>query len=339
MTDKQWNILTDIIGGKVFSPVPAGFIIDSPWIPGWYGINVLDYFTNDSLWLKANMKAITEFPEVIFFPGFWSEYGMCTEPSAFGAKCVFFENAFPHADKIIYSLEDIDLLQVPDPATDGLLPFILNRLKWALPHIERAGHRIRFSVARGPLNIASYLMGTTELMTAMIMNPDKIHLLLQKITHFLKQWIELQMKTFPTIGGIMLLDDIIGFIGEDDFKTFGLPYLKEVYSPDVPVKLLHNDAPCEASVRYLPEIGVNVFNMAFNTDLNELKKSTLNKVLMLGNIPPRDVLAAGNPDEVAEAVKTRTRFSRKQITYYFFMRRRDAYGNQDGKYQSFCEGY
>jgi len=25
----------------------------------------------------------------MFLPGFWSEYGMCTEPSAFGARCSF----------------------------------------------------------------------------------------------------------------------------------------------------------------------------------------------------------------------------------------------------------
>jgi hypothetical protein len=42
-------------------------------------------------------------------------------------------------------------------ALDGLLPFVLNRLKLAQPHIEAAGHKIRFAVARGPLNIASFL--------------------------------------------------------------------------------------------------------------------------------------------------------------------------------------
>ena len=40
----------------------------------------MDYFTSDALWLEANLKAIREFPDVLFLPGFWSEYGMCTEP-------------------------------------------------------------------------------------------------------------------------------------------------------------------------------------------------------------------------------------------------------------------
>ena len=43
--------------------------------------------------------------------------------------------------------------------------------------------------------------------------------------------------------------------------------------------------------------------MAFDTNLNELKKATQNKVVMLGNIPPRDVLAAGSPSDVETAVK------------------------------------
>ena len=35
-----------------------------------------------------------------------------------------------------------------------------------------------------------------------------------------------------------------------------------------------------------------------------MKKLTGDKVTLLGNIPPRDVLAAGTPAEVAQAVET-----------------------------------
>ena len=48
-------------------------------------------------------------------------------------------------------------------------------------------------------------------------------------------------------------------------------------------------------------MGVNLFNMGFDVTLNELKKLTQNKVTMLGNIPPRDVLASGTPDDVTKA--------------------------------------
>jgi uroporphyrinogen decarboxylase len=51
----------------------------------------------------------------------------------------------------------------------------------------------------------------------------------------------------------------------------------------------------------LPEIGVNLFNMGFDITLNELKTLTHNKIALVGNIPPRDVLANGTPDDVARA--------------------------------------
>ncbi|HPA99362.1 MAG TPA: uroporphyrinogen decarboxylase family protein [Candidatus Marinimicrobia bacterium] len=302
MTDQQWETLKKVINGEKIEPLPVGFIADSPWLPGWYGIKILDYFSNDELWLKANLKAIQEFPEVMFLPGFWSEFGMCTEPSAFGARCRFPQNEFPHAHPVIKSPEEINALVVPEPETDGLLPFVLNRLKLAQPYIENAGHKIRFAIARGPLNIASFLMGTTEFLMAMLTSPELVETLMEKITAFLKNWLRLQRSTFSTIDGILLLDDIIGFIGEQEFCRFGLPYFKELFSADVSVKFLHNDAQCRVSVPYLPEIGVNLFNMGFDVSLNDIKTWTNNQVTLLGNIPPRDVLANGKPEDVVKSV-------------------------------------
>jgi uroporphyrinogen decarboxylase len=165
------------------------------------------------------------------------------------------------------------------------------------------GHKIRFAVARGPLNIASYLMGTTELLTTMMMAPEKVHLLMEKITTFLKSWILLQIQTFPSIDGIFMLDDIIGFMSADDFTTFGIPYFKEIYSQKVSVKFLHNDAPCRESAPLLNEIGINLFNMGFDVNLNELRELTNNKITLVGNLPPRDVLASGTKDEVNSKTK------------------------------------
>ncbi|HLP14761.1 MAG TPA: uroporphyrinogen decarboxylase family protein [Bacteroidota bacterium] len=304
MTDQQWDVLVRVIDGEEITPLPVGFIIDCPWLPNWYGITIMDYFSNDELWLAANLKAMSDFPEVIFLPGFWSEYGMCTEPSAFGARMMFPPNDFPHAHKTIHSTQDIHLLSIPNPKTDGMLPFVLNRLKLAQPKIEQAGHKIRFAVARGPLNIATFLMGATEFLTLMMTEPDEAHMLLKKITAFLTSWLRLQKETFPTIDGILLLDDIIGFIGEEEFCTFALPYFTELYaSLDVSVKFLHNDAPSAVSAPYLPAMGVNLFNMGVDVTLNELKAATDNRVTLLGNLPPRDVLASATAGEVSE--KTR----------------------------------
>jgi uroporphyrinogen decarboxylase len=293
MTENQWSQLLAAVNGEVSATLPVGFIIDSPWLPNWAGISILDYFSSDELWFNANKRAIDTFPTCIFLPGFWSEFGMCTEPSAFGAPCRFPANEFPHAFPCIQSVEMIDSLQKPRVGSDGLLPFMLNRLMLNRPGIEAIGHAIRFSVSRGPLNVAAHLMGTTEFLMAMMTDP---------ITDFLIEWHDLQMKTINTIDGILILDDLIGFIGSEQFVEFGLPYLKALYDRNVAIKFLHNDAQWQSSVEFLPEIGINLFNMAFDASLNELKNLTHQKVAMLGNIPPRDILAKGTCDDIKNAV-------------------------------------
>src|ERR1019366_3223422 len=147
MNDQQWNTLVSVVRGEAVRPVPTAFIIDSPWLPNWAGHTILDYFTDERTFLDDNLKAIRTFPETIFLPGFWSEYGMCTEPSAFGSVSIWGENEFPFARKVLLSPADVERLEKPDARKHGLLPFVIKRLQHLQPEIEKAGHKIRFAVA------------------------------------------------------------------------------------------------------------------------------------------------------------------------------------------------
>jgi len=197
MTEKQWATLLNVINGKKDKTLPIGFIIDSPWLPGWAGMSVMDYFTSEDNWLEANLKAIRTFPDVIFLPGFWSEFGMCTEPSAFGSKCSWQTNDLPFAQPVIAGLEKVDSIGRPDPSKDGMLPFVISRLKHGQRQIEREGHAIRFAVSRGPLNIASFLAGTTDFLLGIRAYPDEVSRLLDTVTDFIIDWLTLQMEMFP----------------------------------------------------------------------------------------------------------------------------------------------
>ncbi len=303
MTDQQWKTLIAVIRGEAICPLPTAFIIDSPWLPNWAGHSILDYFIDDRIFLDDNLKAIGAFPEAIFLPGFWSEFGMCTEPSAFGSVCIWGENEFPFAKKMLHSPSEVERLEKPDPRKHGLLPFVIKRLKHAQPEIEKAGHKIRFAVARGPLNIASFLMGAPEFLEALKTEPELTHRLLDIVTEFLVDWIAVQREAFPSIDGIFLLDDIVGFVSRRDFEAFGLPYLKRVFDADVSVKFFHNDAPSKASASLLEAAGINLLNFGVQHNLAEMKTWTNNRITLMGNIPPRDVLAEGTPADVKRSVR------------------------------------
>jgi uroporphyrinogen decarboxylase len=304
MNDSDWNTIMAVIRGEEVRPLPVAFLIDGSWLSTWTGMTLLDYYASEELWFEANRRAVCEFPDCIFLPGFWSEFGMCTEPSAFGTKCTFPDNDFPFAQKIIYTLDDIDRIKKPDPRQDGLLPFVIHRLRHYRPKIEEMGHQIRFAISRGPLNIVSFLMGITEFMTELRANADKMHYLLRLVTDFIGDWLDYQRECFPSISGVLLLDDIVGFIGEADYKEFVMPYLKDLFTrTGFDVRFFHNDAPCRSSAPHLHQTGINLYNMGIEASLKDIQTWTGGQVTLMGNIPPRDVLAAGSVKDVEDAVE------------------------------------
>lgn len=303
MTDAQWNDLLAVLRGEVPGPPPVGFIADCPWLPGWFGVDVADYLGSETVWFEANCRAVEMFPEVWFLPGFWAEFGMCTEPSAFGARCRFPRNDFPFPEPVGRSLDELLERPPPDPATDGLLPLVLARWRWAQPRMNALGHKIRFSVSRGPLNVASFLLGMTEFLTTLKTEPERAQQLLERITDFLKRWHALQRRCFPDIDGMFVLDDVVGFLSEADFLTFAFPWLKELYDAGVSVRFFHNDAACAQSLRHYAAAGINLFNPGSQRPARQLRELAGPEVTLLGNLPARDLLAAGTPEQVHTAVR------------------------------------
>jgi uroporphyrinogen decarboxylase len=227
---------------------------------------------------------------------------MCTEPSAFGAKCVWPRSDFPYPERILDDVAQVDRLKKPDCRTDGLLPFVLKRLEHSRARLEAAGHRIRFATSRGPMNIASYLLGQTDFLTGLKLDPQRTHQLLRLTSEFICDWLVLQARAFDSIEGVLILDDLVGFVGAADFREFALPYLRQIFAAaEVPVKALHNDAHGLITARHLAEVGVNLFNFSFEHSLGQMRELAGPNVTLLGNLPPRDCLARGSAEEVRQA--------------------------------------
>ncbi len=304
MTQKQWEALLAVVKGERLEKPLCGFIADSPWLPEWTGkASILDYYSSETVWLETNLAAVRMFPDAVFLPGFWSEYGMCTEPSAFGSRLVWHEHELPFAEPICREMEKALVLAKPDVHSAGLLPFVLRRLVRTRPAIEAEGHAIRFAVARGPLNIASFLMGTTEFLMAMQFDPEGTRAMLEVITEFLEDWLKAQAAAIPTIRGVLLLDDIVGFLGPEDVANFAMPCLKRAYAAiDSDIRFFHNDANGLSCASQLAGAGINLFNFGFEHPIAEMRELVGPDVALLGNIPPRDVLAAGTPEDVRRCV-------------------------------------
>lgn len=113
----------------------------------------------DSPWLRINVGLRDRFPDVAWIPGFWVEYGMAAEPSAFGAR-----------------------VEPPDPQRHGLMPLVLQRYADAERRLLPEGVTVPMVASRGPFAVAAWLLGMSEFLVALKVDPEDSSSLLDLLT-------------------------------------------------------------------------------------------------------------------------------------------------------------
>ncbi len=307
MTQAQWKQLLSCASAAPAGQAPVALIVDSPWIPGYMGVNTLDYMTDLPTWWRCQRQIREDFPEVLFLPDYWVEFGMAAEPSAYGCKVNFYTDRPPTIGHMISDCDDIGVLAglpVPNPLRDGLMPLALNYYRRASEWVREAGENICMVAARGPLNVATHMMGVSEFLLALKLYPDETHRLLDKLAALVRQWLQAQADAVGGVQGVLLLDDIIGFLSPEDFEVFAQPYFAKILAAfDVPVKMLHNDTDNPASYPYLADMGINLFNFTHEKPIDEVRRLVGDKVCLVGNVPPLQVLAQGSAQQAEAAAR------------------------------------
>jgi len=306
MTKNQWDLFKAILKGEE-EKLHVGLIVDSPWMPGYCGITNIDFYAQPETWFNSYVKIKKDFPDIIFLPDWWAEYGMATEPSGFGVRFRFTDdnlpNVYPLSDEMDEAEDIINNLKSPDPRKDGLMPLLLNLQRYMKPKLDEIGEQINIVSTRGPLTIAAHLFSVTEFVTCAKTDPDIVHKLLKLTTKLCKDWLEAQLENVGTAEGVLMLDDVTGFFGKEDYEEFAHPYLKEVFAafPEC-IHLFHNDTGNDTSFPYMEDLGADLFNFTHEKDIGEVRKMIGDKVTFLGNIPPMS-LARKTPDEVYTLAK------------------------------------
>ncbi len=298
MRSDQWNTLVRTVRGERMEHPPVALIVDTPWIPPFLGMSTVDYIGLPDLWLQANLTVERQFPDVIFLPGFWVEPGMASEPSGFGCKIAFSDDQPPSVHAIASDISETDGLEMPNPRRDGLMPLVLAQYKHAAPRLRAEGMDVRIVAARGPLAVASHLLGLTSFLIGLKTEPALTHRLLKVTMQLSKDWLSAQAETLPHVDGFMVLDDVIGFLSRADYLEFAHPYLRDLFSIPATVKILHNDTDSPVCYEFIKDIGANVFNFTHLQSISSVRARVGDNVCLMGNVAPRDVLAKGDPGAV-----------------------------------------
>jgi len=304
MKPEQWEIFKRAARLEKLDKVPMALIIDSPWIPGYLGLNHMDYYLDSELWFQSNLKIHREYPDIIFVPSWWLEYGMAAEPPVLGAKIKFWQNNTPSEYHTLYQVEDLEKFPEYEVGNDAFMGMTLHRIKMQKQRIVDQGEILPLVTSRGPLCTAGFVRSTTEFMIDIVEKPEWAHKLIDRCTSLIIDWLKAQAKIMgDTVEGIFILDDIVGFINEEHYLEFAHPYLKKICAafPKDWVKIYHNDAEIAACLDHLPDCGFNVLNWGKQTDIAEVKARVGDRMCLMGNVNPLEIGVRGTPEEVREA--------------------------------------
>lgn len=299
MTD-QWAAFKLAAARGEPARVPVGLIVDSPWLPGYAGIDTRDYFLFPEQWLAINKGLLARFPDAVWVPGFWVEYGMMAEPSAFGARVHVHHNRPPSISPLV---EDLDFwaarIKPANPHEDGLMPFVLRMIEVMDARLRAEGLGINMVAARGPMVTASWLMGVAPLLMGFVTNPDGVTRILDAVTTTLIDWLSAQLDTLAEPQGILLLDDLVGMVSREHYDALVHSHLRRIFDAfDGLVRVYHNDTPCGHLLEGLAEAKFDVFNFSYEIDIAAAKAKMGHRVALMGNVPPLDVGVRGTPEDV-----------------------------------------
>lgn len=285
--------------------VPVAFIVDSPWLPGYAGLdNTLDFFLRPDTWFNIHRGLLDRFPDAVWVPGFWVEYGMAAEPSALGARIQFHHNRPPSVEAIVTDIDYWANAPVPDVKEAGFMPLTLRLYQHAEARLQAEGLGIKMVAARGPMVTAGWVMGITDLMTGMVTHPKDINKFLETITTMIINWLQAQLDTLKAPEGIMLLDDIVGMVSVDHYNELVAPHLQRIFNEfEGLIRIYHNDTPCAHLYPALAEANFDVFNFSHTADIAQTKAQMGHRVALMGNVPPLDVGVRQSPEVVAQSAK------------------------------------
>ena len=297
--DMDWQNFKTAAHLGIPSQVPVALIVDSPWLPGWAGIDTRDYFLYPEKWLEINQNLLTRFPGAVWIPGYWVEFGMAAEPSAFGAKIHFYPDQPPAIEPLLADLDFWANAKPVNPLEDGFMPLALRLYQQMDARLSAEGTPIRMVAARGPLAVTSWLVGITSLMEGLVLQPEATSRLLETVTTSLISWLQAQLDCLSHPEGILLLDDLVGMVSPRTYKAQVEPHLKRLFAAfEGLIRIYHNDTPCPRLLESLVEAGFDVFNFSHETDITFVKEKMGHRVALLGNVAPLDLGVRGTPEEV-----------------------------------------
>lgn len=223
---------------------------------------------------------------------------LTVEAEAFGCQVRMEENEIPSvALPVISKEEDIQALKIPS-LLNGRIPEYLKAMQLAAEHII---DRPVLGGCIGPFSLAGRLMGMTEIMTEMFLNPDMVFLLLEKCTFFLIRYAEAVKET--GVHGIIMAEPAAGLLSADQCDAFSSSFIRRIVrsvQDENFLFILHNCGNTGHCTASMVETGAGALHFGNAIDLQKAISEVPDHILVLGNLDPVTDFCMATPEEMLE---------------------------------------
>ena len=278
------------------------------------GIKDNEYYQDPEKMLYAQVRFHEYFPDVLTVPGLWPDFGGVAELGALGATVDFPENSPPHITRpALTDIHEAINLLIPNPRNADFTSQVLDYLKYFKKNTpeklqKEYGYLDGHMFCMGPAELTALTLGYEKYSYALFEQPKLVHLLAQKITAFLKEYLTAQMEIVGPAKRIIVVDHLAGMISPQTYWEFAHPYLTEIFEmvSEAEIRLYHNENNYLQHIDYVKELPANVCHIGPKHNIAK-DKAGLGKCVM-GNLHPITDLLNGSEKDIImkskEIIKT-----------------------------------
>lgn len=290
------------MAGEEVDVLPYSLLGDDPAMAEIFG------YTTSQMDDDAEVIAdiIRKKKEVFGMEGFGVGLGLRTIGAALGSELFIPNHGIDHiAEHVLLDYEDFEKMEVTDPYHNPILTPMLERariLKDKFPDTA-----IGTSVV-GPVSTAAAIRPVEKILRDTRKNPEMLKRLLDLTVDCSLRWLEVFCHEFGP-SAAMISDPVtcMDILSKKQFDEFSLPYMKKLVTGMEEITgmkpSIHICGKTKAIWEDLGEIGVSAFSVDNCEDIAETKKALGDKIMLIGNIPPVDVMREGTIDEVIGACR------------------------------------
>ena len=221
---------------------------------------------------------------------------LTVDAEAFGARIAFPENELPNIlGHLLDDPSEVEALPVPDMMA-GRIPEYIKANRLAVEYIK---DRPVLAGCIGPYSLAGRLYGMSEIMVAIYLYPEAIHLLLEKCTEFILNYCSALKAT--GVQGVIMAEPAAGLLSNEDCLSFSTAYVskvvKELQDDNFGI-ILHNcgnQGQCTQAMVTSGAIGLHFGNAI---DMLEALEECPADRLVMGNLDPVGIFQRAVPESV-----------------------------------------